>query len=588
MADDSALPLDLLERGDPSFVDVLRAVRDAGALADFAEAWFVDARPASRRLLLAYLDRPLNAFGHEGLVKRLFKRAEAAGDDALMARFLVLFDRSVRRGVRRSTMPRGRMVEVTRPGASAPSLVPEWASRLGLHRDPAFDATDPGDWPGALERLRPLRLFTVATRSYLRRRAWRYLRNLGRADPARYVAAAAEALALYRDEDGIEGPARLDHWGLVHILYHESLVVEARAAGWATWPGRDLAELVPEPAFGPAWDEAPGAVVGLVARARSRLVRRWAIGRVAADLDAHGPALPLDGWFDLLGHRDPEVVGLAGEVLDSVEGLDSLPIDRWVALAESVDPSALDALAGLVAGHVEAERAGVAEAVRLAVLPSRAMASLGFSWLQDKAIGPGDLRAALGLVNAACDPLRPGFLAWLREVVAASPGFEPAMVLDFLDGQHADARREGWAWFRLDPRVGDDVETWRKLLDSPHDDVRLALVAELEARAGAPSDPSAIGRGLDPEALRQLWATVLLGVRGTSRAKPAAIGQVVRRLEASPGEGPELLPLLGAALRSGRGPERRAALVALVRLAGVGEEGLKALVRSSFSELQID
>ena len=59
--------------------------------------WHADKRPASRRLLLDYLDRPLNAFRHEPLIKRLFKLAEAAGDDELMARFLILFDRSIRR-----------------------------------------------------------------------------------------------------------------------------------------------------------------------------------------------------------------------------------------------------------------------------------------------------------------------------------------------------------------------------------------------------------------------------------------------------------------------------------------------------------
>src|SRR4051794_24955914 len=101
MANEGALPLDLLEAGDPAFVDAIRAVNDADALAGFAATWSNDARPASRKLLFDYLDRPLNAFRHEGLIKRLFKRAEAEGDDPVMARFLVLFDRSIRR-VRRT------------------------------------------------------------------------------------------------------------------------------------------------------------------------------------------------------------------------------------------------------------------------------------------------------------------------------------------------------------------------------------------------------------------------------------------------------------------------------------------------------
>ena len=86
-----------LERGDPSFVDDVRSFHDAEVLGGFAARWFADERPASRRLMLEYLDRPLNAFRHEALVKRLFKAAEAAGDDEVMARFMVLFDRSVRR-----------------------------------------------------------------------------------------------------------------------------------------------------------------------------------------------------------------------------------------------------------------------------------------------------------------------------------------------------------------------------------------------------------------------------------------------------------------------------------------------------------
>src|SRR5882757_2682642 len=102
---DGPLPLDLLESGDPAFVDTLRAVHDADALADFAARWLDDRRPDSRRLLFEYLDRPLNAFRHEGLIKRLFTRAEAEGDAPVMARFLVLFDRSIRR-VRRTRLKR--------------------------------------------------------------------------------------------------------------------------------------------------------------------------------------------------------------------------------------------------------------------------------------------------------------------------------------------------------------------------------------------------------------------------------------------------------------------------------------------------
>src|SRR5439155_21130917 len=88
---------ELLERGDPAFVTELRKIHDAERLGDFANRWFTDPRPWARQFLFDYLNLPLNAFRHEALVKRLFKLAEKAGDDALMARFLVALDRSVRR-----------------------------------------------------------------------------------------------------------------------------------------------------------------------------------------------------------------------------------------------------------------------------------------------------------------------------------------------------------------------------------------------------------------------------------------------------------------------------------------------------------
>jgi hypothetical protein len=634
MAHEGPLPLDLLEAGDPAFVDAIREVHDADALADFASTWFKDRRPASRQLLFEYLDRPLNAFRHEGLIKRLFKIAEAEADGPLMARFLVLFDRSIRRvreiryragqfmvvatleeaeeiqaklreqgshltrldssktgqyrisslrecevlvSPRQTTMPRGRMIEFKRWWATRTVLLHDWAARwYRLAVGAETPETDIRKLPAVLTKMKTLRLFSVATRSYLRRRAWRYFRKLGRTHPDWYIAAASEALALYRDEDMAEGLALIDNWGLVHILFHHSPALEARPGGWTTRPGRSLAELAPAPIFEKLWEGSPGSVVGLLTEARSTTVRRWAVRRVEANLPLHRPALSMDGWLDLLDHDDPEVVALAAEVLDGFEGLEALGVDRWLALAESTDPLALEPLCDLIAKFVKPGDVALVQAARLAGLRPLPVAKLGFSWLREKAVEPGDLRTVLALVEAECEPLRPEILRWLRRVLASSIAFQPAMVLEFLDSRHADARLEGWDWFRSDPRVGSDVETWRKLIESPYDDVRLPLVAELETRAMVD----------DPDALRGLWASVLLNVHRGSRAKARVVRQLLRRLEARPGEAPALLPLLGVALRSVRGPERRAGLVAVVRLVEKRAE-VAALVRSSFPELQM-
>ncbi len=109
---------------------------------------------------------------------------------------------------------------------------------------------------------------------------------------------------------------------------------------------------------------------------------------------------------------------------------------------------------------------------------------------------------------------------------------------------------------------------WQRLLESPYDDVRLALVPHLEAMLSRANLVGGLelSHELDPERLRLLWASVLLNVRRGGRVKPGVVQQVAQRLAGRPDEAEQLLPLLGLALRSVRAPERRAALAAVVRL----------------------
>ena len=79
--------------------------------------------------------------------------------------------------------------------------------------------SDPGR---ARKRLDRLRLFSVATRQYLRRRAWRYFRRMGKNSPERYIAAISRGLVRYTDEDVSDGLALIDNWGLTHALFHRS------------------------------------------------------------------------------------------------------------------------------------------------------------------------------------------------------------------------------------------------------------------------------------------------------------------------------------------------------------------------------
>ncbi len=632
---------ELFERGDPGFVDALRQVHNAEALGSFARRWYEDRRPVARQFLLDYLDLPLNAFRHEALVKRLFKLAEGAGDDSVMARFLVAFDRSVRRergrrhqfvqqsvpdqeaarkleaqwrsqglfqvsswrdpsgkfavygywteerlvSVSNSGMPRDTQVDVWAPhprsGKWGRIKLPEWIVRLRLVGK-VYEAADLAPYR---ERLARFRLFSAATRHYLRRRCWRYFRHLGRRSPERYVPAIVEALVRYRDSDLGDGIALLDKWGLVHALFHHSPALEARSNGWVPAPNHSLAELEPAPMFPALWEQAPASVVELLLQSGCRPVRQWAMKVIRRDFGRYRPLLTLPILFGLLGSEDAEVVAQAAEWLKGYEGLDRIDADLWLTLLDTPDPIALDLICELIGQHVRPERLSLDQVLSLATRRPVPVARLGLAMLGTWVPRTeAECEALLRLAEAECDSVRPELLHWARTVLSESERFRPDWVLEFLDSRHADVREVGWSWFRSEPRSLEDVETWKKLLESPYDDVRLGLVSELEGRLRK-SPRGWDGQGsLDPEGLRLLWATVLLNTQRGGRAKPTVVRQMIRRLRSRPDELRPLLPVLAVAVRSVRGPEWRAGLAAVVQLATSRPDAADA-VRSAFPEL---
>jgi hypothetical protein len=606
-----------LERGDPTFVDDLRSFYDADVLAGFAARWYADKRPASRRLLLDYLDRPLNAFRHEPLVKRLFKQAEAAGDDEVMARFMVLFDRSVRRVERRRVHREWR---TTKTQAEAQKLVEAWRSAglehlnswqppgrevfvQGFWYEPLlgtpYGTTMPRDklkyrnprtgerisditvrlaqWFGkyragapipapARKRLERLRLFSVATRQYLRRRAWRYFRRLGKNHPERYIAAVSGGLIRYTDEDVSDGLELIDNWGLIHALFHRSRVVVARPAGWAPAEGHSLAELLAAPIYEPLWEQSPRAIVDLLTAARCRPVRQWAVQMVRRH-DSARATIGLEDLFKLVAHDDPDVLSLAVELFRDAKGLETLDVERWLELVDRARPAALEVIVELMRRHVNATRLTIAQVVRLTASRPLPVARLGLEWLKTRVpLDESEDRLLLTLTEALCEPLRGEIVRLVGALLAATSRFEASWVLEFLDSPFADVRREGIAWFRSDPRACDDVSLWQRLGESPHDDVRLFLISELETRVAGRDIDRIASRGLGAETLRLLWASVLLNIHRGSRAKPMVVRQIVRAIRRRAEDAESLLPLLAVTLRSARGPERRSGLAAVAEL----------------------
>ena len=184
---------------------------------------------------------------------------------------------------------------------------------------------------------------------------------------------------------------------------------------------------------------------------------------------------------------------------------------------------------------------------------------------EDQAPSHDDDRATLFvLLEAESEPLRPEILAWLHSTLAAEPKFQMEWVLR-VPGQPARQRAgRGDALFRGDSRASEDVSSGSALLESPHDDIRLPLAADLECQLARGDGKLDLSTVLDPDRLRLLWASVLLNVRRGGRVKPRVVEQVAHRLGHRPEEAEPRYPSLpwGCA-RSGprapRGPRGRGA-----------------------------
>ena len=242
-----------------------------------------------------YLSLPLNAYRHEALVGRLFKGAEEKGDDERMGLFLVAFDRSIRRN--RKTITRRKWDRVPSREA-AEARLREWEEdgywpgrsirfgrqllrlrqQAGRGRRSAHDAmprpkrsyqkrnprtgemlrkSTPPVSDAFRQRLeKRFVLFRPPTRRYLRRRAWRYFRKVGKADAERYRAAASRIEKRYADADVDSDVHLLDNWGLVHTLFFGSPALVRPAKGWE-FAKEKPSPITQAPRFPAAWTAAP-------------------------------------------------------------------------------------------------------------------------------------------------------------------------------------------------------------------------------------------------------------------------------------------------------------------------------------------
>jgi hypothetical protein len=548
---------EFLSAGDERFVETILTLHDPKRLASLADKWKRDHRPALRAWAEKYLDDAIETYGHEPVVKRLFKQAEENRDDEQMAVFMVAFDQLVRRKIR------------TRYHY-------DWNTRSSWNEQYLFS---PRDRLLASWRKMNGKLFSYHTRNYLRRRVWRYFRRMGFQSPDKYVAAVARALVRYEDLDFAKGENLLDNWSFVHACFFKSPAFEFTASEVRPRSGA-LPELSAAPMFPKLWREKPAATVllDILTQARARAVRVWAMQLIQRDHLQNLSDLAIEKILALLDNADPEVQTLGAQLLEGSRLLPTLPLDAWLRLVQTKSLTALEIISRLMRQHISPDRVSFPQAMELALVAPTPVARLGLDLLRQKTIGPIEVESLTRLADVKCTAIAFDAAKWALSIVGTAQMYNADRASRFFDSLHQPARTAAWEWLVADAPGYRDPQLWGRLLETPFDDLKLNLVKELERRATLP--------GTDETALARLWTGVLLNIHRGGRAKLAALRQISEALLRQPKDAETLLPVLAVAIRSVRLPEARGGLSAIVRAADERPE-IAELIKRFLPELEL-
>lgn len=559
----------LLDQTDDGFLDELCRVDDADRLGGFAREFYDDRRSHVRQGLLNYIDVSMGQYRHEALVKRLFKFAESAGDDEAMSRFMIALDRSVRREVR------------TRRSW-------DWGDNEVIEesyldkRDQSMPRSDKQASAKAFNRRAAERsawqLFSTKTREYLRRRVWRYFRDLARTDSNRYRSAIGKAIVRYTDEDTADGLALIDNWSLTHVLFHQSDQLVAEARGWVLTDGGSLDRLTPSPYRPDIWKSDPESLLDWVTAARCRAVRMWSVRM----LQTHSPevlaSLGLDRILQWIRSDDDEIASLAAdslaaeslvaESIDQTSGVASFGAAQWLEILDHANASVLASVCETVAGRSGLSDWKTVDLLALAMRRPEPVAALAIEPLSKRQVGSAaEAELWLGLADSLCERRRGELAKMAIEKVAADDAFDPLSLTVLIDGGDESVRSIGMGVLVVDVRTRTHVPLWHRVLESPHDDVQLAITDHLQSQSLAWTDRDWVSASvIDAATLSRLWATVLLNTRRGGKTKLRLIEQIGRLIERHPERVETLGPLLRTSMRSVRATEFRSALAAMVGL----------------------
>ena len=597
----------MLRAEDPRFFEAIRTFTDAEALQPLAAEWKTLETDWSRGQKLAYFEQPLDVPGHQTVVKQLFKQAEDDDDWPVLAACLVAFDRLVRYERTTEGWPRhhsaqrfGVWLRLLRDHLPTRVRRRTTAPRQGL-LDAQFVSEAWGSrWHPWTPR--PGTLFMHRTRQYLRRRAWRNFRRLGQTDPDGYLNAVPDVLRLYTDADLTHGEDALECWGLMHICFGESDRL-GKTTGHFRLRGESLDDLQPAPAFSQAWktDRGGDALFLCVSKSRSTLVRRWA----TQALDDFGHAVPPNDLADFGQSRDADVAQWALARLIETDSLDRLLPESWEDLIIAANPAILESVCRLARKYVDAQWFSIQNIVHVVTEPATSVSRLGLHWLDTQTADPAADRLAFQqLARSECEATGSDVADWVLAHVGTAEHYDRDLCLALLGSPNRAIRREAWDWLREDTCPGrDDAELWARVVALPHAELRGPLLRELDRRARLSKTrlskkrvqidsrvdltPTAKPVPLSPASLAPLWTAALLDPTTGRRDRQAVLRQVRDALSRDPSQADTLLPVLRAGVRSGRRPDRAAALAAVVAWVAANPERLPQ-VEALLPELRFD
>ncbi len=283
--------------------------------------------------------------------------------------------------------------------------------------------------------------------------------------------------------------------------------------------------------------------------------------------------MPVEKLFTLLDHDDPALQQLGAELLENAAGLATLDIATWLRLLQTRNVTAVAVIAEVMRKHVRPERVTLDQAVDLACASPVPVARLGLEFLRGRTMRTAADRITLARLASA------ELAGFALSILGAPEQYDVDLVSRFFDSLLVSIRAGAWAWLTEASAGWNDAGLWTRLLETPYDDVRLRLVAELQRRSKLP--------GVGVTGLATLWSGVLLAIHRGGRAKLTALRQISDAVKSEPQNAEALLPVLAVAIRSVRPAEARAGLAAIVAAVDARPE-IEPLLRRALPELALE